>query len=109
MSQSLGPIEIDCDAPPYPAVRACEGFGFHSPLDVRWLRLSRAPEVIEGRRGVSFWLRFLGLGAARGRICRCGRRLPGLRWYCLPALPPGESLYQLVQCDRCHTIYWDRA
>jgi len=38
VSTRLGPILIDCDAPPYAIVQACERRGLRSPLDVRWCR-----------------------------------------------------------------------
>ena len=40
MANPLGPIEIDCDAPPYAIVRACQRIGIRTPEDVRWARLS---------------------------------------------------------------------
>jgi hypothetical protein len=40
VSDSSGPTEVDCDAPPYAIVRACARLGFRSPPDVRWRRLT---------------------------------------------------------------------
>jgi len=36
----MEPIDIECDAPSYAFVEACEKVGFRSPLDVRWCRMS---------------------------------------------------------------------
>jgi hypothetical protein len=47
MFSRLGPINIDCDAPAYGVVEACEKLGFQSPLDVRWCGMSH---VHEGQR-----------------------------------------------------------
>jgi hypothetical protein len=41
MSQQLGPLEVICDAPPYPIVQACNAIGIETPEDVRWSRMSR--------------------------------------------------------------------
>ena len=34
MSSRLGPLQIECDAPPYMIVSACRKIGFESPEDV---------------------------------------------------------------------------
>ena len=36
MNGHLGPVEVECDAPPYAVVQACAYLGFDRPLDVRW-------------------------------------------------------------------------
>ena len=36
MSSELGLLEVECDAPPYPIVRACRKLGLIAPEDVRW-------------------------------------------------------------------------
>jgi hypothetical protein len=36
---NLGPMDIECEAPPYSVVKACQGLRFQSPLDVRWCRI----------------------------------------------------------------------
>jgi hypothetical protein len=40
MSNQLGPIDVCCDAPPYPIVKACAQLGFLMPEDVRWCQMS---------------------------------------------------------------------
>jgi hypothetical protein len=36
MNGRLGPVEMECDAPPYAVVEACAYLGSRRPLDVRW-------------------------------------------------------------------------
>jgi hypothetical protein len=102
-------VEIYCDAPSYPVVEACEGFGFHSPWDVRWLCVRHLPNGPAGEDGlfnVRRWLAFFGVSADRVRRCSCGRELPPLRRYDVPAAAGVHRHYWLGQCPRCDTIYW---
>ncbi len=109
MTSPLGAIEIDCDAPGYAVVRACSALGFRDPLDVRWCRLAHLPLEPHGLRAVLSlrrWTQLL-LGRPRGRMCRCGRELPALEWYCFRN-PAGRTFeYLLGQCRRCRTMFWD--
>jgi hypothetical protein len=99
MSGEFGPIDIDCDAPPYPVVRACAGLGFRSPQDVRWRRIDRRDLT----RPASFfpWLR-------RSPACACGQAMPQLESYTFTFVSGTQSRYFLGQCARCRTIYWDK-
>ena len=54
MAENLGPIDVLCDAPPYPVVKACAGLGFTRPQDVRWCRIDRSK--LRRPAGL-FWLR----------------------------------------------------
>lgn len=64
MFSRFGQLQIWCDAPPYAVVRACKGCGFHSPLDVRWCRMSRFLDE-EGKRWRIFGFRY-GSGSSVG-------------------------------------------
>jgi hypothetical protein len=110
MANQLGTIDIDCDAPGYPVVRACSALGFRDPLDVRWCRLTHLPAEPHGLRAVLSlrkWTQFFGLSRPRGKACLCGRELPALEWYCFRE-PAGRMIdYLLGQCRRCRTMFWD--
>lgn len=107
MANWLGPIEIRCDAPSYPVVRACEELGFVSPLDVRWCRISHAHD---GRPlGRDAWQWLFGTGKGQGQTCACGRPLPPLERYKFTFNSDAEALYLLGQCRQCRTVYWEDA
>ena len=100
MSNNLGPIEIDCDAPPYAVVQACEGLGFSRPQDVRWRRLDRH---LFGRPAGFFpWLR------GTDPPCSCGQPVPSLEGYTFTFLSGRQAEYFLAQCRRCATVFWDK-
>jgi hypothetical protein len=110
MSSRLGPVEVDCDAPPHQIVKACEKVGFVTPLDVRW---RRAGPFLEQQLGKSAGFGFHGLLTLFGQTphpearCSCGQPLP-LMEGCTFVLPAKEKLrYLLGQCTRCWTMYWD--
>ncbi len=100
MPDDLGPIDILCDAPPYPVVKACAGLGFEEPQDVRWSRLDRRRPPRPA--GLFPWLR-----SAAPR-CTCGQPLPALESYTFTFTSGSQAQYYLGQCPRCRTIYWDR-
>jgi hypothetical protein len=107
---SSGPIEIDCDAPPYPIVRACAKLGFRSPLDVRWRRV-KPHEEPEGWEKVLSWRpwRLLRGAARRHReACFCGAPRPHLEM-CIFIGYGHRARYVIGQCGRCRTIFWDEA
>jgi hypothetical protein len=107
MNSRLGPVEIECDAPPYAVVQACAYLGLHRPLDVRW---RHARESAPGRgRGLGrrLWKALLGRGERPA--CTCGEALPPLR-RCEFTLRWGTEVeYLLGQCPRCATIFWEDA
>lgn len=109
MSPPLGPIEIECDAPPYPIVKECRCLGMRDPEGVRWCRLGRSPSQPAG-----WWRRFHlpswagasppGLPGRSG--CPCGRGLPALVRHAFLLSSGREVVYRIGQCFRCRTIYW---
>jgi hypothetical protein len=110
MGPHFGPIEIHCDAPPYPIVRACRRLGFAVPEDVRWCRLSRflsEPEGLLELLPFPLWKTFFGRKGPRPRRCTCGQELPRLEKYRFTFLTGSEVEYLLGQCGRCQAIYWD--
>jgi hypothetical protein len=112
MSVHLGLLEICCEAPSYPVVEACKGFGFLFPWDVRWLRLRHLPELrppADGLFGVRRWLSWLGIRKPAKKCCPCGQVLPEAGVYWVKVLPGGVNPYWLCQCPRCRTIFWDEA
>jgi len=109
---NLGPMDIQCDAPPYSVVKACEGLGFQSPLDVRWCRMShvlRSRGEVGG--GVGFHpLRWLcGSGQPTKTTCSCGGALPLIECYTFAFVSEKKAHYLLGQCWRCWTMYWEVA
>ena len=112
MSSRLGPMDLDCDAPLYSVVKACEGLGFQSPLDVRWCRRSH---VLGGQRelgGVVGFHPFQWLfgGSQRPKtICTCGQPLPLMERFTFTFASEKEADYLLGQCCRCRTMYWEEA
>jgi hypothetical protein len=109
---NLGPMDIECDAPPFSVVKACKGLGFQSPSDVRWCRMSH---VLRGQREVGGAVGFhplrwlFGSGQPPKRTCSCGQSLPLLERYTFTFVSEKEAHFLLGQCCRCQTIYWDVA
>jgi hypothetical protein len=102
MAEQLGPVEIDCDAPPYAIVKACVGLGLDKPEDVRWCRVRHFPTPGAG------WRRVLsGLGWSEGGTCPCGQALPKMAGFVFTSITGEERFYLLGQCGKCHTVYWD--
>jgi hypothetical protein len=112
MAKQLGPLEIDCDAPPYAIVRACLAIGIQSPEDVGWRRLCHylnAP--LGGREALQSqpWLLTPGLYQPTRKLCVCGQQLPDLVRCNFTFLSGKEKSYFLGQCSRCHTVFWEEA
>jgi hypothetical protein len=113
MSKQLGRVEVLCEAPPYPIVRASCSLGIRTPEDVRWLRMStfrcRQPDRT---RGLTSYLRglFRGMDGHVGRVCTCGSPLPNL-WLVMISLVEFDidqiPAYLLGQCVGCRTVFWD--
>ncbi len=103
MSEQLGPLEVNCDAPLYHVVEACERLGFHAPLDVRWCRVSH----FLAARGNTFSRWFFGKGQPEGWTCNCGRSLPPLEPCTFTFASERKAVYYLGQCRKCWTIYWE--
>jgi len=104
----LGPIDIECDAPPYSVVEACGNLGFQSPLDVRWCRLSRylgrQREPADGFHPLR-WL--FGGRQHPTTTCICGEPLPRMK-HCTCTFASGkEDEYLFGQCRRCLTMFWE--
>jgi hypothetical protein len=108
---ALGLLEVECDAPPYPIVRACRKLGLLRPEDARWCRLNRRQRAEQGWKSffASFlWVRFLCGAGSHEKPCSCGCPLLNVGRYSF-AFQPGEQLeYELVQCPNCWTIYWEQ-
>ena len=109
MSSQLGPIDISCDAPPYPIVRAGRRIGLESPEDVRWCRVHPGLETLSLTGDVSGWKSLFGLGGRGKNACTCGQPLPVLEKYTFTFLSGQQASYLLGQCLRCRTVYWNEA
>jgi hypothetical protein len=112
MADRLGPIEIECDAPPYSVVRACHRIGLQNPEDVCWYRFPNFLNGHFGRRGifqVQTWRAFLGMNTPENLTCTCGQSLPKLEKYTFTYISGREAEYFVGQCSRCQTIFWDEA
>jgi hypothetical protein len=108
MAKQLGPIDVECDAPPYSIVQACHMIGLESPEDVRWCRLSHHRG---GNRhdvlGFQPWKIFAGQVPVDERKCVCGQLLPRLEEYTFTFITGDEACYQIGQCRKCRSIYWE--
>ena len=82
-----GPLQVICDSPEYPVVRACAQIGLINPEDVRWCHRRRAK--------------------ARGDQCSCGRPWPRLSKYTFTLSNGHKRVFLLAQCLGCRTIYWE--
>jgi hypothetical protein len=112
MAGRLGLFEISCDAPPYEIVQGCQGAGFRSPLDVRWVRMNRfLNDRAACRQSVWHqpWKTLLGLGPPRTPGCSCGHELPVLKKFVFTI--HGETAGELLlgQCPQCLTVFWEEA
>jgi len=105
----LGPIDIECDAPPYTVVEACGKLGFRSPLDVRWCRLSQLLGRQREPAGGFHPLRWLFGGSQPPKtICTCGQPLPIMQ-HCACTFASGRAdEYLFGQCRRCRTMFWEK-
>ena len=103
MAESLGPLAIDCDAPPYPIVQACRMIGIHSPEDVRWCRMACAAGELSWWRKLfspHAWTRLLGMNHRGIDVCVCGLPLPLLEKYTFLIVTGDKLTYLLGQCPR---------
>ena len=110
MSNQLGPIDVCCDAPPYPVVQACSQVGLEAPEDNRWCRLSQHRGAAAAFRQLAKfapWNVFLSGTPHSQTGCRCGRLLPEMANYIFTLDTGQEISYLLGQCSRCHAIYWE--
>jgi hypothetical protein len=110
MSSQLGPIEINCDAPSYPIVQACECLDLRNPLDVRWCQLSHFVAERAEQLGVPTlrpWKWFFQKGPGNQVTCSCGEQLPQIDTYTFTFVSERVADYQLGQCPRCGTIFWE--
>src|SRR5262245_35070908 len=81
MASQLGPIEVQCDAPSYPVVRACRRVGIESPEDVRWCRMSQFLAQASRWKGLFHpwtWSKLLGRHDGDEKCCTCSEKLPAL-------------------------------
>jgi hypothetical protein len=108
-TQQWGPLEIDCDAPPYSIVRACTRIGIRTPEDVRWCRLGGLQEVAGSWRELIRhpWKLFGGAKSAPGKACFCGHTVPRMDEFTFTMISGTERSYLLGQCDQCRTVFWE--
>jgi hypothetical protein len=110
-NQQLGPLEVCCDAPPYPVVQACSQIGFDSPEDCRWCRMSHREGASAALRHIAKfapWNMFMSTQQSPS-LCSCGERLPQLACFVFTLDTGREIAYYLGQCGRCHAVYWEDA
>jgi len=108
MFSRMGPIDIECDAPPYSIVEACEKLGFQSPLDVRWFRTSHFLGAQgEPGRGLHPLLWLFDLSLPPKATCTCGQPLPKMEHCIFIFASRKEGRYFLGQCCQCRTIFWE--
>jgi hypothetical protein len=110
MSNQLGPLEVNCDAPPYPIVQACQSIGLQSPEDVRWAKMSNYLDLNEqpqDRGDRSVWQKILHPVQGNAHHCSCRETLPKLAKYRFTYSSGDEVTYGVAQCQKCRTIYWE--
>ncbi len=111
MPNRLGPLEVNCDAPPYNIVRACHMIGIQAPEDVRWCRRSQLVSTHAGGREAlkqQSWKRLLGMTQPENGVCTCGQKLPVLERYTFTLISGKQTFYFIGQCSRCHAVFWDQ-
>lgn len=107
--KELGPLKINCDAPPYWIVQTSSEIGMRTPEDVRWCRLSNLIKERARNNSPGFVLSFFWpSSSAAGRLsCVCRGTLPILE-ECIFTYPgEGEWTVLLGQCPHCRTIIWE--
>jgi hypothetical protein len=109
MAGPLQPLDIRCDAPPFPVVGACQKVGFRSPLDVRWCRLSHFLAERSGRPNTRRGAQGFATKPAREKTCTCGEPLPRLEKYAITFVLEKVADYLLGQCRRCGTMSWEES
>ncbi len=110
MSNQLGPIDVQCDAPSYAVVRACRRVGIRTPEDVRWCRMSHFLDQAGGWKGLFHpvtWKKLLGRAQDGEHCCSCGERLPMLERVTFTFTTGREETLLLGQCDRCASVFWE--
>ena len=110
MSNQLGPIDVQCDAPPYAVVRACRRVGIRSPEDVRWCRLIHFLDQAGGWKGLLHpltWRKLLGRAAEGEQCCSCGAKLPIMERVTFTFTTGREETLLLGQCCGCGTVFWE--
>jgi hypothetical protein len=112
MSNQLGPLEVFCDAPPYPVVQACSQVGFDAPEDCRWRHMSHhngAHASLRQLAKLAPWNIFQTTDPRGKTLCGCGENLPSLACFIFTLDTGQEIAYSLGQCSRCRTVYWEEA
>jgi hypothetical protein len=107
MAGTLHPLDIYCDAPPFPVVGACQRLGFRSPLDVRWCRLSDFLAARSGRPSTPPGAQGFNTQPAQETTCTCGESLPRLEQYAITFVLEKVADYRLGECRRCGTMFWE--
>jgi len=110
MASQLGPIEVQCDAPSYPVVRACRRVGIEAPEDVRWFRMSQFLTQAGRWKGLFHpwtWSKLLRRHDPDEKCCTCGERLPALERVTFTFTTGREESYLMGQCIRCQTVFWE--
>lgn len=111
MANQLGPIEVQCDAPPYAIVRACQWLGFQTPEDVRWCRIDHFLEAQADWRVIlqcQPW-QTSDTSPSPAEKCSCGTDLPQLQMFTFTLTDGRELSYLLGQCCRCRAMFWERS
>ena len=109
MPSGLGPINICCDAPPYPIIEACKRIGLERPEDVRWCRMRHFMNGEDGHGelvNVQAWKAFFKIHK-RAITCDCGQNLPTLEKCTFTFITGRELSYAIGQCQRCLTVFWE--
>ncbi|MBV9125856.1 MAG: hypothetical protein JO112_21100 [Planctomycetes bacterium] len=112
MAKQLGPLEVTCDAPPYPIVRACCKLGIQTPEDVRWSRMGQFLNEHAGwpkTLSMDSWRLLLEINPPGVPTCSCGQKLPLLEKCTFTFLSGNEVSYLMGQCSRCRTVFWEEA
>ena len=105
------PCKLNVTPPPYPIVRACRKLGMSEPEDVRWCRKGHHTQRAHGWMHFltnPIWGRLLSRAESEETVCGCGRPLPILECFCFTFQSGEQVEYEMAQCPRCRTIYWEK-
>jgi hypothetical protein len=112
MSNQLGPLDVECDAPAFAIVHACQHIGIRTPEDVRWCQMSHFLSQAEGWKGLFqflTWEKLMGRTHSGEMLCSCGAALPVLETVTFTFITGREETMLLGQCPRCSTVFWEAA
>ena len=93
---NLGPLEIECDSPPYPIVQACNAIGVIRPEDSLWVSISAFTKFKKDATN------------KEKSLCFCLKKLPKPAKFRFTYNTGTEHSYSVGQCQKCKTVFWSQ-